>query len=103
MKKVLLAVLVSVSFGVSAADKPDPHEICSNGEELARTIMKSRQIGVSLSSIMAIAKEQGAESVKHIALMAYDKPRYSTEEMQQRSIEDFANEVYLSCLKGSKQ
>lgn len=37
--------------------------------------------------------------VDNLIIMAYDSPRYSTEEMQKRSVDEFRDQAYLSCAK----
>lgn len=73
---------------------------CSAISNMAEEIMKARQNGAAMSSL--IESVQGVEE-NHVAerfiMLAYDKSRYHTDRNILRSIEDFKNEAYLECAK----
>lgn len=94
MKAVLIASMFTMISAPVAAD--DWKEKCSQISELSKTIMKARQVGVSMADSMGTASNKLGEA---IIIAAYDKPRYSTPKVQQQTIEDFSNEWYLQCVK----
>jgi hypothetical protein len=67
---------------------------------VAEAIMTARQGGVVMSTAMRLASDVGeplkAGMIEMIKL-AYNEPRYSTEDYQQKAIIDFRNEVELIC------
>lgn len=107
MKKLLIALpIIIASFNVLAEDvKDNKHtmmEICGDLEVFARTVQKGRQEGVSLKSLVGVL---GDESEPHIniAIDAYEITRYGTNIHKRIVINDFANDVYLNCLKDIKK
>lgn len=80
-------------------------ESCKSMSGSAEALMSARQRGVAMSVLMdgmieappeikwaqTIAEEQIKE--------AYDSPRYFTEDMKKRAIEDFRDKWYLNCIK----
>ena len=62
--------------------------------------MTGRQNGVPLTKMMEVANsdnEQANDLTRKIILAAYEQPSYSTDEIKQRTITDFANDVALVC------
>lgn len=83
--------------GVAQAD-----ELCDKVAGIAREIMKDRQNGVPIDSIMAqVDKRQGASSdlIKQMVLTAYERDRRFSEKSKERDIVEFGNEMYLHCTK----
>jgi 3-oxoacyl-ACP reductase-like protein len=80
-------------------------ETCKSYSEMARAIMKNRQEGAPMQDIIAIVtdgKNPGAEQFgEQLVIAAYELPRMSAEKNKQREVDDFANAVYLDCIKGS--
>lgn len=72
-------------------------ETCNNVSTLAHNVMKGRQTGMALSEMMK--HSQGEDWIKELMIDAYDEPRYSTPEYQQRTITEFANTYYLRCFR----
>ncbi len=62
--------------------------------------MTNRQLGGSMADAIEVAN--GDETLESIVISAYEVPRYGTERMQQRQIEDYKNEVYLTCAKAAR-
>lgn len=75
-------------------------DVCASFGKLARTIMEARQFGAPMREVMATIIE-GEESrvTEQIIIRAYDVPRYTTTQYQEREIVDFENLVYADCLK----
>lgn len=49
------------------------------------------------------ASEKGDASIRQLStsiiVMAYDRPRFSSQEYVDAAVTDFENEIYLQCLK----
>jgi hypothetical protein len=72
-------------------------EICNDVSSFAKSIMSARQHGVSMSKAMELSgNNKLAES---FVIDAYSKSSFSTEEYQDKTIREFADEAYLSCIK----
>lgn len=107
MRKMIFLVAALSLLAVPTApalaelDTPERTAICPSVESLARTIMKGRQMGHPMSSLMEIANNNSepaiAELMRKLIVLAYAKPRYSTEEFQEREIANFANDVSVKC------
>lgn len=76
---------------------------CKSMSELARIIMQKRQDGVPMSEIVEKVVNTTPQPLQEVlrltVISAYDKPRYNTPEIQQKTILDFENESYLTCTK----
>jgi hypothetical protein len=98
MKKLLLAaVLIAVPFTTQAESAK--FEICEGYSSLAETIMEGRQVGVSMAEMVKIVTSNDSETGLDLIMRAYKLPRFSSDEMQQRSAQDFGNDVFLDCYK----
>jgi hypothetical protein len=104
MKKCLLAigiVYLSISNTAISAEN-DVEEKCGMMGKIAENIMSGRQAGVSIPRQMEVANQAGndwlSDMMKRLIRIAYAEHRYSTSEMQMRTIEDFRDSVTLSCL-----
>lgn len=83
-------------------------EVCSDLGALAEIIMKVRQDGVALSTLMpaitsSIEDTDDNQIVIKIAktavLAAYEIPRYSSSDIRNDTIADFRNKMELECYK----
>lgn len=76
---------------------------CKSMSELASIIMQKRQEGVPMSEIVEKVVNTTPQPLQEVlrltAISAYDKPRFNTPEIQQKTILDFENEAYLTCTK----
>ena len=100
MKIIGLAILFGIMAPPVYAD--DWREYCDVIGNLAESIMKNRQNGTSMASVMKTASESKSsvvEVMEELVIIAYDIPRYSTENMQLITIGDFRDDVYLECVK----
>jgi hypothetical protein len=77
----------------------DWRESCGNFGKVAKMIMEKRQSGASMAKMMEAITDIDNSVVEMMIMSAYDRPRYSTEQMQQRTIEEFRDDVYLECVK----
>jgi len=80
----------------------DWRKTCGSVGELATTIMESRQSGVSMAKMMGAVSGEENSLAEKLIISAYDSPRYSTERMQKRTVEEFRDEVYLECVKAMR-
>lgn len=99
MKKLILAALLSATVTAAHAEE----HICESFGKLAETIMKARQSDMPLNKMMSAIPKMN-ESIQPIArtmiLEAYDGPKYSSSEYQQRAMASFRNDAELACYKG---
>jgi hypothetical protein len=72
-------------------------EICNQVSSLAKSIMSARQHGVSMSKAMELSSNN--KLAESFVIDAYSKSSFSTEEYQGKTIREFADEAYLSCIK----
>lgn len=72
-------------------------DACAEKGKLAKLIMELRQDNAPMNEMIAVAK--GDKSTIAIVIEAYDRPRMSVTENQQREINDFMNDVMLECYK----
>ncbi|WP_157960673.1 hypothetical protein [Primorskyibacter marinus] len=72
--------------------------VCESWGEVAAITMQARQVGVLLSKAL-----KGAEigsPIYEVVILAYEKPRFSTERRQNLAISDFRSEMEMGCFKG---
>lgn len=94
MKKTLIAIaLVLVSVPALAQG----HSNCKVAHLLATHIMDARQKGMAMPDVMEIVATDKAAT--ELAKIAYDRPRWSTKEMQSKEVADFANDAFAACVK----
>lgn len=75
-------------------------ELCDNWGALARTTMDARQAGVPMRKLIdGMNPGDQSETMTRMIVLAYDSPRYHTDEHQQREITEFENKVYAACLR----
>lgn len=91
MERTIVAERQKVRSSISASR-------CNSVSELAEVIMEHRQAGTDMAKIMGTAQE---DATRQVIIMAYDSPRFHTERNQQRAVQDFKNDAYLACIKGS--
>lgn len=90
----------SVSY---AADTATVHQACSTIAGTAKSVMQGRQQGTPIQGLMQIAIKNDSSITMLIIEEAYELPRYSTKEYQQKSVSDFSNKWYLDCYKVSQE
>ncbi len=108
MKRLILVVLSGAvlagcdksDIGQASVDSKD----CAVFAALAHNIMDGRQKGVSMKESMEISERSKLPDnlkavVKSIVISAYERPRYSTEQMKAREVTEFENGYYLACSK----
>jgi len=93
---IIAAVVAIMPMAVQAQNSV----VCAIVGDLAEVIMANRQVGVRVSDMMDIADNDPL--VEALVLEAYKIPRYSSDEMQRRSVENFRNEVETICYSRSR-
>lgn len=103
MKTLTIFLLMTVlGSNVHAATK---QELCSAINQLAGSIMTSRQNGVPMEKAMtamnSVSTTDGKvqETINNMVMDAYQRPYYSSKELQQREVVEFQNRWYMQCLK----
>lgn len=74
-------------------------ETCHHLASRAGAVMMARQFGKRPSTVIAGASPDDQSFVEALVFLAYDYPRYSSEEMMSRAIDDFENMVEIECFK----
>jgi hypothetical protein len=100
MKTGAAMLALTLATGAARAEGDDWRQKCKNYESLAETVMEKRQAGIAVSRMMEVAGEDAL--IQDLVERAYDQPRYSTDRMIRRTIEDFRNQAYMACLKAYK-
>jgi len=90
---IVAAVIAIMPMAVQAQEAIG----CALVGDLAEVIMANRQVGARVSEMMEIA--DGEPLVEALVLEAYKIPRYSSDEMQMRSVEDFRNDAEALCYR----
>lgn len=103
MKAILAAIVFSLASSAHAT-RPDVVEYCQVMGQMAGAIMKARQKGLPMSSMMPKPGSKG-EFDSIIVIMvthAYAESRYSSEVNQVRAIQDFTNEAERACFSANR-
>lgn len=93
--KIMLAAAVALSASVASAKQTDD-QFCAIEAKIAEVIMKARQTGVPIGKLLAIEDEDN--NYRKLIIKAYELPRMSYEENQQRMIDDFRDAHHVNCL-----
>lgn len=97
--KLATLTLIAVIGTAAAEEKQD---VCVQVDALAQSVMEARQAGVQLSRMISIAKQTGTyDLIKPLIIAAYDRPQFNGEAYQRKAVNEFKNQVYLECIKGS--
>lgn len=99
MKLSALTLIAAVVFTGSAMAE-DKTAVCDDVNALAESIMGSRQAGVDMAKMMAVAKESGIEKLARVLIIAaYEQPQFHGEDYRRKAVSEFKNKVYLQCIK----
>lgn len=93
----VLAVLGVPGTAPAEGDEATWQEKCEVYEGLAETVMKKRQHGAAMSDLMEIAEDD--RFLQRMIRMAYEQPRYNSEEYISKTVSEFSNNFYLACAK----
>lgn len=95
--KILSVTLLFAFASCGVAREHVPNEkLCLAYTKLARTLMTARQVGMPIEETL---KETKSKESRQLAVIAYGRPRYLSEEYRQMAIDDFAAEVYVECMR----
>jgi hypothetical protein len=76
---------------------------CATAAKAAERIMAKRQAGDDILELFEVIDTAPGEEFKALleglATMAYDRPRYNTEEYRREAISEFKSRVMIECLK----
>lgn len=108
MKTILFTLTLSVIFLTACAKREEPKNQVSNSDfckvidDLSRSIMTNRQVGIPMVESMQLANniedEQMRGLVQAVVNDAYAEPRFNTEKNQEKAITDFRNKMYHACI-----
>ncbi len=101
MKLSAIALTSALLVPGLAAAEASQIEACTSVSELAEVVMEKRQGGARMSELVRIV--QGNDLHVTIVTMAYDSPRYSTDRVQQREINDYTNEWFAACMRATEE
>jgi len=86
---------------LSLATNGNAQNLCPTIAKYTEATMKARQHNVGLSqlldSIETVTNEGVRARMKSITLRAFEEPHFATEEMQNRAIQDFTDNIRLAC------
>lgn len=99
MKKLLLTAATLLTI-TSTAQADKVTELCTVVSDNATMIMQLRQGNAPLKDVLDAVK--GVEMLEELAMSAYKKPRYSSEEYKTGAIADFGNLAMITCLQAFK-
>ena len=101
MKRIAaISIALLAALNAHAKDEKNSSDgLCSSVSTTAAEIMKARQNGVAMSKLIDLFKKDDAAIFRRLTISAYESPRYSTESMQEKSIQDFENKAFLDCYK----
>lgn len=99
MKKLIMALLLCIATPVQASS--NDAELCHNIGNLAASIMKARQQGIDKDRVLLAIdpRSPAANLAETLVDIAYSKPIMVTVEAKRDSIDRFALETELVCLK----
>ncbi len=89
--------IATLSFTVTAEDNQnDKLNLCKSLSSLAGTIMTNRQDGVDMVDMYELATSSMA---KTMVTMAFDRPKFSSEQYRQGEVSRFKNLWFRECVK----
>ena len=99
--------LIAIAALAVAPATANADSMCPSLEKLATSVMEARQANVPLGKAMDIVRglplgsgtgtEAARASARAVVEMAYEQPRYDSEEYKHNAVVDFANKVSLMC------
>lgn len=97
MSVLRMAALCALVAGPALAEEPkaDDH-VCKVLGMVAGSIMENRQMGIPLSDMLEVTP---MPLLRQIVLLAYEKPRYYSDEVVREEIQDFRNDIEVECYR----
>lgn len=96
MKKTIITLALSALAVTAYAEERTNHEICTGWADLAQNVMRAHQNGAPISEGMEILKDNAY--ARRVLIDAYDQPRYSTADYQDRAVSRYRDQVYVDCI-----
>jgi Mn2+/Fe2+ NRAMP family transporter len=105
---ILIISLVSIAIS-DEADGANQKELkeaqmmyCENLATIAELVFTLRYKNASMSTVFTVTNAENSESVEQVILQAYKEPRYTTDEVILRSIQEFRTKIHLQCIQSIK-
>lgn len=97
MKNLIIA-LFCITYAIPAISADDDcRDFCDVMARAGEVIMNAHQKGYPMQRMIRTYSGAG-DAIDELIIVAYDSPRYSIEESQQRVIEEYRDKVYLECV-----
>jgi hypothetical protein len=97
MKNLIIA-LFCITYAIPAISADDDcRDYCDVMARAGGVIMNAHQKGYPMQKMIGTYSGAG-DTIDELIIVAYDSPRYSTEESQQIAIEEYREKVYLECV-----
>ena len=97
MKNLIVSVFCITYLIPAVSVGNDCRELCDVMANAGEVIMKGHQTGYPMKK-MITAYSGAGDNIDELIMVAYNTPRYSTEESQQRAIGEYRDKVYLECV-----
>lgn len=81
-------------------------DFCKEVDGVAKSVMGARQRGVAMADVYAVTDKMDGylQGLFRMAIKeAYAKPRFSSEEYQEKAVSDFRSEMFQACLSGEDE
>lgn len=98
-KAIISAVALMASSQVFASSSELTAESCVKVENSATLVMKMRQAGVPMATLMREFTGESDGVVRKMITNAYATPRYSSDSFIDRSVSDFSSRYALECYR----
>jgi len=106
-KYLVAAVATVLLTSVTIYKEAQAQVNCEKFGGMAKSIMEARQSGAALSDMLKILDSPNITTAGPLAraviMEAFDQPRYNTASVQQRTINEFASQQMLMCMKTLNQ
>lgn len=113
--RALIGASMSLVAGVAAASGGKPgadesptveasHRNCKEKSELAATIMRLRQKGTAMATMMELVQsdtDPAHRLSRYFIREAFERPQYRTDAAIAREVTEFSNQMYMTCFKAS--
>lgn len=96
-KIILLLVVTVFAIAMCTAVRAQENDTCVSIAKIGRAVMKSRQAGIPMEEVYAIAT---LPQTKYMVVEAYKIPRFKTPEFVQSETDEFAARMMGKCLEG---
>jgi hypothetical protein len=95
---IAISFLALCYFGETTSAAPAWEKTCRKATKLARSVMEARQRGASIEAVL----DAMGNLPKDFVYEAFEQPRYYTSANQDREVNEFGNQRFISCKKAFK-